>query len=316
VNDASIDLEDLVWHLDEPLADLSALGFLALSKLASEHVTVALSGQGADELFGGYTQYRATALAATWNRFPPVVARPMLAAAVRGPARARRLARALTTTDPVERLLQGRGYLTADQRRTLGRGRLTALDGNAAAHVVRDRLAGLVSDPLSTSLYLDARLGLVDDMLHYFDRASMAHSLEVRVPFLDHELVELAARIPPRLKVHRLTTKVLLRHVARGLVPETVIDKPKVGFFNAAVDAWFRAQSRGAISDYLLTRQPRYAEFLDPTGVEHLVRSHASGAAHGGPLLAILMLEVWLSSFLPRAVRNGDTARERVRLTA
>jgi asparagine synthase (glutamine-hydrolysing) len=316
VNDSRIDLEDLVWHLDEPLADLSAVGFLALSELASQHVTVALSGQGADELFAGYTQYRATALAPKWARVPRVIARPLLVAAARGPARARRLARALATTDPVERLLQGRGYLTAEDRPTLARGPLAALDGSAAARIVMGRRAGVVSDPLSMSLYLDARLGLVDDMLHYFDRASMAHSLEVRVPFLDHELVELAAKIPPWLKVHRLTTKALLRRVARDLVPAPVIDKPKVGFFNAAVDAWFRSQASGMISDYLLTPTPRYAEFLDRAGVERLVRDHATGAARGGPLLAILMLEVWLSSFLPRAVKREPTSREHVRLTA
>src|SRR4029453_6610966 len=114
-----------------------------------------------------------------------------------------------------------------------------------------------------------------DDMLPYFDRASMAHSLEVRVPFLDHHVVELCAAMPASLKVRRGETKHVLRHAARGLVPDRIIDKPKIGFFNSAVDDWFRAQTRGAISDYLLGPNPRYAEMIDRTAVEALVKSHA-----------------------------------------
>jgi asparagine synthase (glutamine-hydrolysing) len=151
--------------------------------------------------------------------------------------------------------------------------------------------------------FLDGQFGLVDDMLHYFDRTSMACSLEVRVPFLDHRVVEYCARIPSSLKVKRLTTKHLLKRAARGLVPDRIIDKPKIGFFNAAVDGWFRAQTRGAISDYLLGPSPRYAEMLDRREVERLVRGHEGGSGEGNAyvLLSVLMLEVWLSDYLPRA---------------
>jgi asparagine synthase (glutamine-hydrolysing) len=130
----------------------------------------------------------------------------------------------------------------------------------------------------------------------------MAHSLEVRVPFLDHKVVEFAATVPARHKVRRLDTKHVLKHAARGLIPDRIIDKPKVGFFNAAVDGWFRAQTRGAISDYLLGPNPRYGDFLDRMEVERLVRSHADGDSdHAYVLLSVLMLEVWLSEYLPRA---------------
>ena len=144
-------------------------------------------------------------------------------------------------------------------------------------------------------------------MLHYFDRASMAHSLEVRVPFLDHHVVELCAAMPANLKVHggrSLETKHVLKHAARGLVPDRIIDKPKIGFFNAAVDGWFRAQTRGAISDYLLGPNPRYAEMLDRSEVERLVKGQADGAARATRyvLLSVLMLEVWLAEYLPRAL--------------
>jgi len=154
-------------------------------------------------------------------------------------------------------------------------------------------------------------------MLHYFDRASMAHSLEVRVPFLDVPLVEYAATIPPRHKVHRLETKHVLKQVARGLIPDRIIDKPKVGFFNAAVDGWFRAQTRGAVSDYLLGPNPRYAELLDRDEVERIVTRQVNGeGARSYTLLSVLMLEVWLSDYLPRALgaARSEPARDVVRV--
>jgi len=309
----TIPLADLVWHLDEPLADLSSLGFIALSELAAKHVTVALSGQGADELLGGYRKHRAASLAGTWQRVPAPLRKAMLAAASHGPARLRRPVETLTAAGPAERLLAMSGALAPGLRSELVRGPLAELDGNAALRAISYRLGDLPDAPLPAALYLDGQLGLADDMLHYFDRASMAHSLEVRVPFLDHELVELCAAMPASLKVRRLETKHVLRHAARGLVPDRIIDKPKIGFFNSAVDDWFRAQTRGAISDYLLGPNPRYAEMIDRGAVERLVKSHAdrSEAGNGYALLSVLMLEVWLAEYLPRSLA-GTAERERI----
>jgi asparagine synthase (glutamine-hydrolysing) len=287
----TVDLAELVWHLDEPLADLSALGFLALSQLARRHVTVALSGQGADELLGGYRNHRAAAVASAWLRLPAPLRRAGLGLGRIGPRRVRRVMETLAAPDTAGRALAGR--LDPALRARLVRGPLAALDGSAARRAVLSRLAGVADDPLPATLYLDAQLGLVDDMLHYFDRASMAHSLEVRVPFLDHELVEACATIPPELKVRRLETKHVLKLAARGLVPDRIIDKPKVGFFNAAVDAWFRAQLSRASSDYLLGT----SDLLEPSAVQELL----AGDGNGHLLLRVLMLEVWLQTFLPRA---------------
>jgi asparagine synthase (glutamine-hydrolysing) len=166
---------------------------------------------------------------------------------------------------------------------------------------------GLTDDPLPATLYLDAQLSLVDDMLHYFDRASMARSLEVRVPFLDHKVVEYCARVPADLKIRRLRTKHLLKEAARGLVPDQIIDKRKIGFFRGATRSWMAAQMDGAIEDYLLAPAPRYAEVLDPAAVRRLVEGHASGRdrSHVQLLLAVLMLEVWLTSCLPRAAATA-----------
>jgi asparagine synthase (glutamine-hydrolysing) len=208
------------------------------------------------------------------------------------------------------------GGLHPSVRSSLVRGPLAELDGGAALRAISSRLGDLRDDPLPATLYLDGQLGLVDDMLHYFDRASMAHSLEVRVPFLDHEFVELCATVPSNLKVRRLQTKHVLKHAARGLVPDRIIDKPKIGFFNAAVAAWFRAQTDGAVSDYLLAPAPRYAEILDPKEVARLVQKHSDGTdtSNEYALLAILMLEIWLSSYLPRATGSAPRERPLVRI--
>jgi asparagine synthase (glutamine-hydrolysing) len=305
VSDRELDLADLIWWLDEPLADLSALGFLSLCKLATRHVTVALCGQGADELLGGYRKHRASELVDAWRRLPAPARRTGAAAALHGPRRFRRAAETLAAPDAATRLVAMSGHMTPALRRSLYAGGLARVDGDAALAATRRCLGGYDGAALDSTLYVDGQLALVDDMLHYFDRASMAHSLEARVPFLDHNVVELCARVPRRLKVHRGETKVLLRRAARGLVPDRIIDKPKLGFFRPAFDSWFLGQAEGAVADYLLAANPRYADFLDPAAVRGLVARHVEGRdrSHLHLLLAILMLEVWLTEYLPRAVR-------------
>jgi asparagine synthase (glutamine-hydrolysing) len=306
LHDQQLDLAQLAWYLDEPLADLSALGFLGLSQLASQHVTVALSGQGADELLGGYTKHLAAALA---QRVPsPLRAGARLAAG--RPGRLGRAARTLAATDPTARLLAMSGHVDGGLRSRLYRPPLSETSGTEAARAVADRLDGFEGTPLATTLYLDGQLALVDDMLHYFDRASMAHSLEVRVPFLDHELVEYCATIPDELKVRRLTRKYLLRRVAKGIVPERVLEKKKVGFFIGTMGTWFQAQTSGVIGEIVLDESPRYADFLDRGEVERLVRAQAAGAKeHDRLLVSILMLELWLREFLPRATEAATPQR-------
>ena len=311
----TVDLEDLVWYLDEPLADLSSLGFLALCELAVKDVTVALSGQGADELFGGYRKHQAASLVGRWQRLPRPIRAVGAAAAPLAPGRYKRAARTLTAGDPVERLVHMSGRMDEELRRSLMRGPLAEVNGEAAHRAVEARLDGVADDPLPATLYIDAQLALVDDMLHYFDRASMAHSLEVRVPFLDHEFVELCARIPGDLKVRRGETKYILKQIARGMIPDRIIDKPKVGFFNGAVAGWFQSQADKSIATYLRQPEPSYGDILDRDQVGRLIDAHtaAAGKSDSHLLLAILMLEVWLSSFLPRATaRPTSSTVERI----
>ena len=298
--DDTTDLPDLVRQLDEPLADLSALGFLALSRLAREHVTVALSGQGADELLGGYERYRNVSIAHAWRRLPTPVRRTATAVMERGPSRTRRVAEVLSPNEPVERTLALYGKV-GRWGRELRAGPLLALDRDtgrsAVARIVERSPDG---EPLATALFVDAQLSLPDDMLHYFDRASMAHSLEVRVPFLDHELVEYCARIPSGLKVRRLTTKHVLKQAARRLLPSRIVDKPKIGFFNRSIDAWLEREGAVAVRSHLIDRTPAVAEFVDMDSVTRFAEGTPDQRAS---VFRVLILELWLETYLPARPR-------------
>jgi asparagine synthase (glutamine-hydrolysing) len=210
------------------------------------------------------------------------------------------------------------GKLGPDLKARLYRGPLASLDWTAARTAVVARLNGVSDDPLPATLFLDAQLALVDDMLHYFDRASMAHSLELRVPFLDHELVEYCATIPPGWKATPFATKRLLKEAARGVIPDRIIDKRKIGFFAGSVDRWFQAQRDTLVQEYLFAPDARYREFLDPQGVGKLVSAHRTGGdpALGSLLLSILMLEVWLATYVPRALTTPAVATPLVRIPA
>jgi asparagine synthase (glutamine-hydrolysing) len=301
--DATIDLPELIWHLDEPISDISAIGFIELCRLAARHVTVALSGQGADELFAGYEKHQAAAIASMWQRFPVPGRASLVSVLARRHDDAGKLARALAAPDPVSRLLAMSGRLDASLRSRLLIGPLQQGGRDTGVEAVRRTLGNVQGDPLGIQLFLDARLGLVDDMLHYFDRTSMAHSLEVRVPFLDHPLVEFAATIPPSLKVRRLRRKHILKVAAGGLVPERVIEKKKIGFFKPAIGAWLDAQLAGPIQEVLLDPSAHILEFVDRAVLTSIVQRTAAGErSRSNLLIGLLMLELWLSKYLPRAL--------------
>ena len=206
--------------------------------------------------------------------------------------------------------------------------RSVAVDGPLAGYRRRRGARGrslrgcrrATGDPLLDTLSIDAQLALVDDMLQYFDRTSMAHSLEVRVPFLDHEVVEFCARLPAELKVHGLTTKYLLKHAARGLVPDASSTSGSSGSSAVHRRNGFDKQLAGPGRDYLLAPEPKYAEFVDPAVVADLVRRHEAGDdSRVHLLLSILILEVWLQTYLqpaepaPALASVGDGRRSDLR---
>jgi asparagine synthase (glutamine-hydrolysing) len=308
VAEAAVDVETLAWHLDEPNANMSGAGFFRLSELAAGRVRVALCGQGADELLAGYRTHRAAALMAAADRLPGSLRARADRLPGWAPAMVRRTGRALAAPDVAGRLVAMASSLDGPLRRELAREPLARCDGGEARRAALAAVQPEPASPLAAALRLDARLALVDDLLHYFDRLSMAHSLEVRVPFLDPRVVERCAQVPDGLKLRGLRGKRVLRLAARGLVPERVLRKRKIGFLTSSVDRWVRANLDGTVSDYLLDPAARCGEFLDRARVARLVREpDGGGLRRSRLLLTILMLEVWLSSFLPRALA-GDRA--------
>ena len=247
---------------------MSGARFLALSELAAGHVTVALCGQGADELLAGYRKHQAAVVMGACDRLPRRLrSRARLPAGA--PARLQRAGRAPRRP---ERGRPAPGDEHEPRRPPPSRARRGSLDrgGRRSARRATHRTARPTpSSPLSAALVLDARLALVDDLLLYFDRLSMAHSLEVRVPFLDHRVVECCAQIP-ELKMRRLRRSTSFGW-PRAVSCRTGSCRSGRSVSSSAVDGWVRSNLRGAVSDYL----------LDPGRRATPSSSTARGGPHG-----------------------------------
>jgi asparagine synthase (glutamine-hydrolysing) len=301
--DDAFDLEELVWRLDEPVAELSTVGIVGLSEVAAGFVPFALSGQGADGILGGLPEHRTAAIVARLDVLPTSTKRLLRRAFAHRTGRIQRGSRVLAAQGAVDRFLAACGGVSAETDQALLRPALAKIVGTSARSAVVDRLGSVQGDPLSTFIFLDEQLAAVESVLHYNDRAATAGPIDVRFPFLDHHVVEFAATIPTNLKVHRLTRKYLLRRVARDLVPEEIITRPKRGFFNAAIGTWLQRQMPGAIDRYFFETEPRCSEFLELGPLRTLFTRHLSGedTTRSGLVLTLLVLEVWLASYLPRA---------------
>jgi asparagine synthase (glutamine-hydrolysing) len=305
-------LDEALWHLEEPVADVSFLGFMLLSRLARESVTVALSGQGADELLGGYRKHQIAACAAALAHIPGA-ARGGLAALGRRAQAGSTLARgleAVATGDPAVRLLaMSRILQPADRTALLSADfRAPYLEGELA-RAIRAQLPLERQSPLGETLALDTRMALVDNMLLYFDKMSMASSLEVRVPFLDTEIADFCTHLPDRRKVWLGRRKELLKRASHGLVDEQIISKRKRGFFHSALGAWLRVHSDTLLSDTLLDPRALARGQYDATAVRGLLAgAGANGKKSDQRLFCLMLLERWQQLFV-----DGDaTAVERV----
>jgi asparagine synthase (glutamine-hydrolysing) len=189
-------------------------------------------------------------------------------------------------------------------------GQLAGVRANNTHESLEALRGGLDGDPLAVALYLDARLGLVDHMLLYFDKTSMAHSLEVRVPYLDHRLVEWAATVPSSMKVHRGVSKRVLKDAGATLLPASAVNKRKVGFFRFALNSWLQAQLNGEAGERLRSPDAAYRELLDSSAVELLVAQYRARPTEDRARLvfAILILESWLTAFPARALSAAAAA--------
>jgi asparagine synthase (glutamine-hydrolysing) len=298
VNPEMTDLiERLVWHHDQPFGDSSALPTFILSELTRRHVTVALSGDGGDEAFGGYERFAAAVALARLNALPAPVQSIVQATADRLPddllagrgASIRRML-ARRSDSPPDALLSWISYVPDQWRR-----RLLAAPSDWAIEQYHDIWgesdgAGLLNRLLLQNL----RTYLLDDLLVKTDRMSMAHGLEVRSPFLDTQLLEFAFQLPPWHKIRGISLKRVLKAAVRDLIPHEILHRRKHGF-GIPLGAWFRTDLRSYVEGMLCSNASHVARHLREEAVRALVGEHMAGAADNGHAIwTLLTLEVFL----------------------
>jgi len=290
-------IERLVWHHDQPFGDSSALPTFLLSELTRRHVTVALSGDGGDELFGGYERF-AAALAVDGLRRVPRPLRTFTDRAVGRLPPALFGGRAGSVHRMLERvdiglpgaLLAWVSYLPPEQRALLLPGR--SLWGEDDYKRIWSASQG--ASRLDRLLLLNLQTYLLDDLLPKVDRMSMAHGLEVRSPLLDDALLDFALQLPPTFKVRGWSLKRVLKEAVRDLLPPELLSRRKRGF-GVPLDRWFCTDLRSYTEAMLASPGARVGEVLDGRAVTSLVAEHMAGRAnHGGGIWTLLTLEVFL----------------------
>jgi asparagine synthase (glutamine-hydrolysing) len=289
-------VERLVWHHDQPFGDSSAIPTFLLNQVAREHVTVALSGDGGDELFGGYERF-AAGIAVDRLMMLPVALRgagrrvvdSLPPSGLRGRiGRAQRFAATLEEGMPGA-YLGWISYVPEAWRQRL----LQTPESWAREDYARLWRATEGARPLDRLLALNIETYLCDDLLVKMDRTSMAHGLEVRSPFLDTELLELASRLTPALKVRGLSLKRVLKRAVSDLLPKEILSRPKRGF-GVPLDRWFR-EDLGTYTQSMLGNGARVRGHLNGEAIDRLLAEHRSGsAAHGHALWTLLTLELFL----------------------
>jgi asparagine synthase (glutamine-hydrolysing) len=314
-------LPKLVWHYNEPFADSSAIPTFYLAELTRRHVTVALNGDAGDENFAGYDRYLANVLATRYERFAPGGMHGVFNAIGRG---LRRGAEFGTFRNRLGRFTEALGqgaenrYLRwlvhfhpSTHAELLTPEFQAAVAGeDPTAPVIDTFRRSTGADVVERMLDTDVNHYLPHDLLVKVDIASMANSLEGRSPFLDHELMELAATMPSSLKLRGSEKKWLLRRVAEQYLPPSLMARPKQGF-GVPLERWFREDLREFASDLLLGTKFRQRGMIEPAFVKALLDDHVSGRRSGHyQIWNLLMLESWFQMFIderPRALKR-DTA--------
>ena len=310
VKSDDFDLIDTLARLyDEPYADSSAIPTYRVCQLARKHVTVALSGDGGDESFGGYRRYRMHLMEERMRgALPEGLRRPLFGLLGRVYPKADwapRVFRAKTTFEgmartPVEAYFHSVSILRGPMRAQLFSDKLKRELAGYNAQEVFDFHAARAEtdDPLSMVQYLDLKTYLVGDINTKVDRASMAHSLEVREPLMDHPLVEWLATLPPNLKVRGQEGKFLLKKALEPHLSNDILYRPKMGF-SVPLARWFRGPLKQRVRDAVLGPRLEATGWFNRDYLEHLLQAHQSGARdYSAPLWALLMFEAFLRNVM------------------
>jgi asparagine synthase (glutamine-hydrolysing) len=293
--DMSDELPRLVAFRDEPIAEPTDVALYLISRLAAQSVKVVLAGEGGDELFAGYPKYAADRLAGLVSALPSEITRALIRWLPHRQHRAKTALEALSIRDEAERSVTWFASFSREERETLFAPEFLAqVDPSHPARVfasylekVRDR------SPLKRMLYADLKVWLPDNLLLRGDQMTMAASIEERGPFLDHRLVEMAARIPTHLLTRGFKTKALLKDALRPYVPQKALFRRKVGF-RVPVGEWFKKPLRSLVGDLLLSPQATTREYFNTHSMERFVREHFDGVRdRQKQLWALVNFELW-----------------------
>jgi asparagine synthase (glutamine-hydrolysing) len=311
-------LPKLIWHMDEPVSDPAIITAYLVCQEARRTVTVLLSGIGGDEIFAGYRKYYAHYWAQAYRRIPTLLRQFLIEPVISGLPSLRgtpfkglvRLAKKMARSaslSPQDAFLMNCTYLDEAQKTRLYSPDLRArLDGKDPWQRHRDYFDRVSqADFLNQMLYLDVKAFMASLNLTYNDKMSMASSVEVRVPFLDRELVEFVAwHVPPHLKLNgfvRPTTKYIFRKVMQGILPGEVLRQPKTGF-GAPVDYWLAYDLRDRVDDLLSEDRIQKRGYFQPSAVRQLIKEHRSGRRDWSmQIWQLLTLEIWLETFIGRS---------------
>jgi asparagine synthase (glutamine-hydrolysing) len=283
----------LTWHRDAPISEPADIAIYQLASQASSHVKVLLSGEGADELFAGYPKYAWAERVKAVDLLPAGLREAGFKALERmiprRAAKARIALRAMAARNESDRFQAWFAPFTSYERDAL-------IDGEERAQH-RAITARAQGDTIQRMLYNDCHAWLTDNLLERGDRMAMAASVESRPPFLDHELVELAARLPSNVKLRDGMTKWVVKEVARRHLPASIVDRRKVGF-RVPLDSWFRGELRNMAGDMLLGHNSFVASRMNRDVIERMLKDHQSERRDEEiRIWTLLCLEVWHDVF-------------------
>lgn len=292
-------LPKIVATLEEPIAASSIVPMYFVCQRARQDVKVALVGQGPDELFGGYRRHLGVRYGAMWAGLPEWLRGPIASTVAALPRNEtlKRGVNSLAISDRMRRYQHVLSLLPGDQVEGLFQDGLLPPDAGDTILNCWKEMGDLMTetDELGGLQFLEMRSTLPDELLMYADKLSMAHGLELRVPFVDKEIVEYVERLPANLKVRNGSRKWLHRQVCRSFLPESIVKRPKRGFAGNVVDDWFRGAIDSRMAQTLIDNESKIYQYLRPQAVRELFEQHAAGRDDNHKVLfSLAVFEEWL----------------------
>jgi asparagine synthase (glutamine-hydrolysing) len=306
-------IEEFAYYSDEPSSDAGALPVWFLSKMSKREVTVALSGEGADELFGGYLTYRANQLARPLRRLPKWALRAALGLARLWPVSDDKISREYMAKRFLEGCLLPHDRAHVYWNGTFSPAEARALSAEPLPGALEKVLGGLRDSPapndgVAPYLWWDQKYFLPDDILNKVDRMSMAHSLEVRPPFLDHRIVEFAASLPSRLKMQGSSQKIILKELMKNRLPELILRRKKVGF-DIPAHEWLRGPLRALLVETMAEGLAEHGGVFRADKIREAMRQHLERRVNiGYHLWGLMLLFLWMKKWRIQSVPSTRPA--------